>query len=164
MRKTRRENGNRARIMIATFLIAAVALVVIIESASIVSASGKSGSLTPLMSYGVNGLTCPLPLGTSQKVGIVVQHVVQSSQFLAATKGIPYALYYVSNLTQRSQTYGNATTTLPDALELGFATYGSGTPCAENGHWSNWIDVQVPLESGSFIVSAESVHSTGGPK
>jgi len=103
-------------------------------------------------------------MGSSATVESVVAKVVQSSSFTVATKGIPYVLFYSSNLTQRSQTYGNSTANLPDALELGFATYGPHTACNEGGPWQDWIDVQVPIQNGSYAVGIESVHSVGGPK
>ena len=55
-------------------------------------------------------------------------------------------------------------TSADTALELGFATYGTNTPCVINGKFLDWIDVQVPLLNGTCDVAAESVHNVGGPK
>ena len=159
----RRAPGVRTKIAIFGFIGILLVLFGLLVSAA-VAVPGSTTSPTPQITYTVNGLTCPLPVGTASKVGLAVQVVVQSNEFLSATKGLPYALYYSGNMTQRSETYGNVTTQLPNALELGFATYGAGTQCDEKGLWSNWIDVQVPVLKGSYAVGGESVHSVGGPK
>ena len=118
----------------------------------------------------VNGLTCPItrsvfagPQNTSQEIP-VIQQVVQTSQFLSATKGLPYVLGYAGIDTDRIQTFNGTTTDLPNVLELGFVTAGTATACGYPTNWTSNIDVQIPILNGTFDVAAERVASLGGPK
>src|SRR5712692_3613849 len=94
--------------------------------------------------YTDNGLTCPVSVGTTlarvgnvSTVGRVIQLVVQSPQFVSATKGLPYVLGYAGNMTNGSQTSGGITTRLPNRLELGFVTASTETSCVFPSHWIN---------------------------
>ncbi|HYB66893.1 MAG TPA: hypothetical protein VEC43_01080 [Candidatus Acidoferrales bacterium] len=120
--------------------------------------------------YTINGLTCPISsnnvlyhVSNDSRVIPTIEQVIQSPKFLAGTKGMPYGFYYASLNTVGPTYYKNSTTPIYTALELGFATYGASTPCVAKGLYLNWIDVQVPLQNGTFDVAAESVHSLGPP-
>ena len=120
-------------------------------------------------SVSINGLVCPLPLGTPSNVGVLAQEVVQTHEFLSATGGLPYKLVSFDYMTDRmmnsSSPSGSVTTLLPNATELGFASYGPGTSCTESGSsWAQWIDVQVPILDGGYNLTGESVHLVGGAK
>jgi len=143
-------------------------LVIVVAS---VALSGLLAGSSATQTYTINGLTCPISSGdvfyrlsNDTRIVPAVEQVIQSSKFLAGTKGLPYGFYSVS-LDTVGPTYFNGTTTPGyTALELGFATYGVNTPCFEQGGFLNWIDVEVPLVNGTFNVAAETVTSMGPPR
>lgn len=149
-----------------------VALVAVLGLAASIAYAFPSNpaSFQSLGQYTVNGLTCPLtgsvfagPQNITQEIS-VIQHVVQTPQFLSATKGVPYVLGYAGIAISGPETINNTTFQPPNYLELGFVTYGTNTQCFTSGKFLNDIDVQIPILNDNFSVANESIHVVGGPK
>ncbi len=149
-----------------------VALVAVIGLAASITYAFPSNptSTQSLGQYTINGLTCPLtgsvfagPQNITEEIS-VIQQVVQTPQFLSATKGVPYILGYAGIDISGLETINNTTFQPPNVLELGFVTYGTNTQCFTSARFLNDIDVQVPILNGTFSVANESVHVVGGQK
>jgi hypothetical protein len=181
-----KRNRHTGPIRMKVFVVAIVFITSTILASSLVLALAGRSAEASGSSYSVNGLTCSLPGSTPGYVASLVPELVKGRPFLSATGGSPFLLVSFDNITNHVVTtghvlptshsssnvtngeviQGNLTTTkLPDATELGFATWGPTTSCSEiaNG-WSQWMDVQVPIQGGKYNLSAESVHLMGGQK
>jgi hypothetical protein len=149
-----------------------VALIAVLGLAASIAYAFPSNpaSFQSLGQYTVNGLTCSLtgsvfagPQNITEEIS-VIQQVVQTPQFLSATKGVPYVLADAGIAISGLETINSTTFQPPNYLELGFATYGANTQCFTSGKFLNWIDVQIPVLNGTISIANESVHVVGGPK
>lgn len=177
--------GRHSRKVFALTMLGIFGTVALISALVLASTAGSVNAQSA-QSYTVNGLTCSFAQGTPAYAINLVQKVVRSPQFGASTAGTPYILLYYGNWTDHVittgqvtpgttspgngtrgfETVGPATTIrLPDGTELGFATWGPNTSCSESGSsWTTWLDVQVPVQNGTYNFGAEQVHLTGGHK
>jgi hypothetical protein len=156
------------RKMVLPSIVAVVAVIGLAASITYAFPSNPA-SIQSLGQYTINGLTCPLtasvfagPQNITEEIS-VIQQVVQTPQFLSATKGVPYILGYAGIDISGLETINNTTFQPPNVLELGFVTYGTNTQCFTSDRFLNDIDVQVPILNGTFSVANESVHVLGGP-
>jgi hypothetical protein len=116
-------------------------------------------------------------------VALLVQKAVLTPQFISKTGGLPFTYLGFDNTTNHVITTGRVTTTppspgnvtsgvkiiggvttanLPDTTELGFATWGPTTSCANGGVFLHWINAQVPIQGGKYNVTGELIFQ-GGP-